>query len=130
MLRDDVYLLGRVEQFHEEREIIRNVGDALVRGDLETVGTLVDRSQQNAERWLANQVPETIVLAREARNLGAIAASAFGAGFGGSVYALVHQRDAEAFARRWHEEYLRAFPAHAADAAFFVTCAVPAATLL
>ena len=57
-------------------------------------GDLVDRSQQLAERRLGNQVPETIELARSARELGARAASAFGAGFGGSVWALVSRADA------------------------------------
>ena len=52
--------------------------------------TLVDRV---AASWpselLENQVPQTIGLARSARQCGAAAASAFGAGFGGSVWALV-----------------------------------------
>ena len=38
---------------------------------------------------LGNQVPETIALARAARAHGAFAACSFGAGFGGSVWALV-----------------------------------------
>jgi galactokinase len=45
-----------------------------------TLGVLVDRSQAMAESILRNQVPETIHLARSARELGAVAASAFGAG--------------------------------------------------
>jgi galactokinase len=58
-------------------------------------------SQAEAKSLLDNQVPETVALARSARELGAFAACSFGAGFGGSVWALV-DRDAEAFARRWH----------------------------
>ncbi len=50
---------------------------------------MAERSQEAAERWLGNQIPETIALARLARHVGATAASAFGAGFGGSVWALV-----------------------------------------
>ena len=38
---------------------------------------------------LGNQVPETIALARAALAHGAFAACSFGAGFGGSVWALV-----------------------------------------
>ena len=49
---------------------------------------------------LGNQVPETIALARAALEHGAFAACSFGAGFGGSVWALV-DGDADAFARRW-----------------------------
>ena len=45
-----------------------------------------------------------------ARELGADAASAFGAGFGGSVWALVPNEEAGAFAERWAAHYHRAHP--------------------
>lgn len=128
LLRNNDFLLGRVEQFHAEQEIVRETGDALLRGDLGRVGALVDRSQASAERWLGNQIPETIVLAREAREIGAIAASAFGAGFGGSVYALVRSSEADEFTRRWRELYLVAFPMRAKGAMFFTTRAGRGAT--
>src|SRR5699024_12638852 len=51
---------------------------------------------------------ETIALQRIARELGAHAASAFGAGFGGSVWALVPEQEAGAFAERWAAHYHRA----------------------
>ena len=121
-------LLGRVEQLCAELLIVQEAGDALVRGDLSRLGELVDRSQANAERLLGNQVPETIALARCARELGAVAASAFGAGFGGSVYALVRSSDAEAFRRRWCEWYLRLFPRHEGLTSIFMTRAGPPST--
>ena len=52
--------MRRVEQFHAESRIVRAAGDALLCRDLTTLGTLVDESQENAERLLGNQVPETI----------------------------------------------------------------------
>jgi galactokinase len=82
---------------------------------------LVDQSQVGAEGFLDNQIPETIQLARSARELGAVAASAFGAGFGGSVWALTRSADTPDFLRRWQEGYARAFPAHRETARFFVT---------
>ena len=112
-------LLARVEQFHLEATIVRAAGDALARGHLGVLGVLVDRSQANAERLLGNQVPETIALAHSARELGATAASAFGAGFGGSVYALV--RDPEEFRERWAGRHNKEFAGRAAAATFFVT---------
>jgi galactokinase len=121
VLHDQPTLLERVEQFHAELEIMEAAGEALRRNDLQALGELVDRSQANAERWLHNQVPETISLARQARELGAMAASAFGAGFGGSVYALVRSGDAEEFAARWRGRYVAAFPSRSAACAFFVT---------
>ena len=42
-----------------------------------------------------------------ARDLGAIGASAFGAGWGGSVYAVVPAPGAEDFATAWLERYQR-----------------------
>jgi galactokinase len=120
-------LLARLDHFvHEAIEIIPRASDALARGDLGTFGALVDDSQAAAERWLANQIPETIALARLSRAHGAIAASAFGAGFGGSVWALVRADDATAFIDSWRRDYLDRFPAHADLAQFFVTTPGPA----
>jgi len=123
-------LIARVEQLRAELEIIRAVGDALERGDVAALGALIDRSQAHAERLLGNQVPETIALARTARELGAAAASAFGAGFGGSVYALVRASDAEAFRKTWAERYASEFSERQADTSFFTTRAGPPATRL
>lgn len=103
-------LRQRVEQFHAESGFVREAGEAMTRGDIDRVGALVDRSQANAEQLLGNQVPETIALARTARELGSRAASAFGAGFGGSVYALVRSSDAKEFLGRWAARYAEAFP--------------------
>jgi galactokinase len=120
-------LLARLDHFvHEAIEIIPRASDALACADLETFGTLVDDSQASAERWLANQIPETIALARLARARGAVAASAFGAGFGGSVWALVRSEDAPAFIDAWRRDYLDRFPAHADLAQFFITTPGPA----
>ena len=89
-------LRKRFDQFVlESRTIVPGAGDALRDGDLGRFGALVDRSQQAVEEWLGNQVPETVCLAREARRLGGAAASAFGAGFGGSVWALVEEARSE-----------------------------------
>lgn len=121
-------LLRRLEHFYVENEaIVPAAADALRQGDLETFGRLVDQSQQAAEELLGNQVPETVFLARSARSHGAAAASAFGAGFGGSVWALVEAGQAEAFLKRWQAEYLAAFPQHAEVAQFFLTHPGPAA---
>jgi galactokinase len=124
-------LLTRLDQFDaESREIIPAAGDALERGDLAALGILVDRSQRGAELLLGNQVPETFHLARSARSLGAVAASAFGAGFGGSVWALVRGSDAEQFLEDWRAAYAARFPEPAQRATFFQTAAGPAAMRL
>ena len=121
-------LLARFEHFVAESvEIVPAAGDALAAGRLAEFGTLVGRSQHLAETLLGNQVPQTVFLARAAREAGAMAASAFGAGFGGSVWALVREADAGAFLADWARRYREAHPDEAARAAFFRTGAGPAA---
>ena len=92
-----------------------------------SVGTLVDRSQQAAEDLLGNQVPETVALARLARELGAHAASSFGAGFGGSVWALVDALRADAFKEDWLAAYAARHPAAATRAEAFLARPGPGA---
>jgi galactokinase len=124
-------LLARLEHFIEEnRRVIPAAGDALERGDLVEFGRVVDRSQRAAERLLGNQVRETCYLAAAARQLGAVAASAFGAGFGGSVWALVQADRADALLATWREGYLARFPKHADRCEFFTTAAGPAAIVI
>ncbi|RPJ71939.1 MAG: galactokinase [Acidobacteria bacterium] len=115
-------LLDRLEQFHAESfEIVPAAAAALEAGRLDDFGALVARSQDLAERCLGNQVAETIALARLAREHGAIAASAFGAGFGGSVWALVPEAEAPAFKARWASAYRTRFPRAASGAVFLTT---------
>ncbi len=124
-------LVDRFDQFVEEStRIIPEARRALDAGDLARFGALVDESQYNVERWLGNQIAETIALQRQARHLGAAASSAFGAGFGGSVWALVREADAGEFARQWESRYRQAFPDAGPAAEVFVTGAGPAALQL
>jgi galactokinase len=124
-------LVDRFDQFVEEStRIIPGARRSLERGDLDRFGALVDESQYNVERWLGNQIAPTVALQRQARELGAVAASAFGAGFGGSVWALVERDGAAEFARRWEARYRVAFPDAGPAAEVFVTAAGPAATRL
>ncbi|MCY2924314.1 MAG: galactokinase [Planctomycetota bacterium] len=119
-------LLTRFEQFYREScRVIPAAGDCLAAGDLPGLGRLVDESQAMTESLLGNQVRETVALASSARKLGAVAASAFGAGFGGSVWALVEGASAAKFLDEWKQAYLRQFPAHADAAAFLLTRSGP-----
>ena len=93
-------LLRRLEHFIREDARVPEALEAFRAADAARLGALAESSQVDAERLLGNQVPETIALARSARERGAFAACSFGAGFGGSVWALV-DRDAADFARRW-----------------------------
>ena len=96
---------------------------ALLLGNLKSFGDWVDRSQKNAENLLGNQVPETAFLAASAREHGALAASAFGAGFGGSVWAMVKTDEAGPFLENWRRAYQAEFPDPAGRSDFFTTAA-------
>lgn len=103
---DAAYLRGRLRQYVEEtRVVVPAFVAAVARGDGDAAATAMERSQAMAESWLQNQVPETQWLAAHAREHGALAATAFGAGFGGAVWALVPAADAALFAQRWMKAY-------------------------
>lgn len=57
-------------------------------------------------------------LPAEALKLEALAASAFGAGFGGSVWALIETEKAEKFSKDWAESYRKKFPKCAEESQF------------
>jgi galactokinase len=122
---------ARFEQFLlESNELIPAAADAIAEGDLARLGMLVDQSQEAADKLLGNQIPETTFLARQARELGAVAASAFGAGFGGSVWSLVPQDDAVAFEERWADAYATHFPVAAEKSEVLITRTGPGAVEL
>jgi galactokinase len=115
-------LLERCRQFYEESEtIVAPAGAALARRDWAEFGRLTQHSQDLAERFLSNQTEETSFLVRAARDQGAIASSAFGAGFGGSVWALVDATEADSLIARWASAYRDRFPERYEMAQFFAT---------
>lgn len=122
-------LRQRLDQFLlETYTLIPAAADAVAAQDWSALGEITARSMAAADSWLGNQIPETRSLVRVARERGAIAASAFGAGFGGSVWALVRTSDAEAFMAAWAARYRSQFPDAGAAAMFFPTTAGPAAS--
>ncbi len=124
-------LLARVEQFDTESHRLIPAAIAAMRaGRWADLGDIVDESQQLADTCLHNQVEQTRRLAATARSLGAVAACAFGAGFGGAVWALVETSRAEAFTNAWRDTYGREFPDLQPAAGFFQTALGPAAAEL
>lgn len=100
----------RLEHFIREDSRIPEAVTAVAAADAAQLGRLAADSQHDAEALLGNQIPETTELPRTARTLGAFAARSFGAGFGGSVWALVERERAEEFAGRWSSEAFVAMP--------------------
>ncbi|MDO5736580.1 MAG: galactokinase family protein [Propionibacteriaceae bacterium] len=115
-------LTSRLRAFlTESEEVIPAATSALREGDLATFGQLSDLSQSNADQQLGNQVPETNRLQALARDLGADGSTSFGAGFGGSVWALTKTTDAEEFSKEWLSRYTAEYPETQGRASVLVT---------
>ncbi len=116
------HLRARLQQFFDESfVIVPEATRALQERNYSRFGALVDASQRGAERALENQIAETVSLVRSARDLGAVAASSFGAGFGGSVWAMIPANDAMTFMERWRNAYLSQYPARTRRSTFFTS---------
>lgn len=103
-------LRARLDHFLAEDVRVVRAADAFARRDVEEVGRLSEASQRDAERLLRNQVPEATAMALLAREHGAAAACGFGAGWGGSVWALVLTSAAADFLDRWLQAYRTRYP--------------------
>ena len=114
----------------EDGQIIDAAAAALGRGDMTEFGRQVDQSQLHGIGVLGNQIDETADMARLARQEGALAASAFGAGFGGGVWALVERTRVEPFTQAWQAAYRTVHPQAAAQASYFASRPGPAACAL
>ena len=99
------YERERIEQFLIESLVLVPAGARLIAAADPGVGEILERSQALADRGLRNQVLQTRLMASLARGMGAIGASSFGAGWGGSVYALVRADEAKGFAAQWLRAY-------------------------
>jgi galactokinase len=115
-------LPGRVRQFLlEERKTTPRALEAMLWRDLDAFGAAVNASHRASRRLLWNIAPEIDFLQRSALNLGAAGASGFGAGFGGSIFAVIQTEDAAQFASAWRKEYVRRYPEREKESAFFLT---------
>ena len=121
-------LCERVQQFHTESHIIIPLAlGSLKSGQMGQWAALASQSHELADKRLHNQTPQTNFLAAEAMQLGAVASSAFGAGFGGSVWALVSASAVPQFLAAWRTSYSAAFNEQAVYSGFFESRPGPAA---
>lgn len=115
-------LPGRIRQFLlEERDTTPQAIHGLLWRDLSLFGGAVSASHEASGRLLWNIVPEVDFLQKSALALGAAGASGFGAGFGGSVFAVIGAGEAARFTAAWRREYDSRYPERRREAAFFVT---------
>jgi galactokinase len=98
-------LADRLAHFVNEDARVADAFDAFAAADAAAIGRLARESQEEAETLLHNQTVETNTLARLALEAGALGSRSFGAGFGGSVWALVRRADAAGFLDRWLQAY-------------------------
>jgi galactokinase len=117
----------RLAHFLREDARVRPALDAFGQADAAALGDLAAASQDDARELLGNQTPETSALVALAREAGAFAASSFGAGFGGSAWALAPTEAADEVLDRWRRRYVEAWPARA-DAAGFAAAPAPPCT--
>jgi galactokinase len=103
-------LIRRLDHFMREDARVPAALAAFDAADAAGLQELATGSQADAETLLENQIPATSDLARSARERGAIGSCGFGAGFGGSVWAVVSREDAEAFAAGWSPQAFVAVP--------------------
>jgi galactokinase len=123
-------LTARLDQFAiESVRLVPQAASAFERADWASVGELAAESHRAAHEWLGNQIGETNTMAALARESGALAASPFGAGFGGSVWALVPRDESGAIVGRWRERYLAACSHVTGPVSFFTTDAGPRAAV-
>jgi galactokinase len=114
-------LADRVRQFIlEDRTHIPGALAALQARDLGAFGKLVSESHRASKKYLWNIVPEIDSLQKTACRLGAAGASGFGAGFGGSIFAVTTADRAEDLLGRWRVSYAGRYPALAGESAFFI----------
>jgi galactokinase len=117
------WLGRRLDHFVREDARVLPAARAFRETDSAALGELARASQEDADVLLGNQVEETRQLAMLAREAGAFAASSFGAGFGGSVWALASTDEAESVLERWTRLYQAAFPERRAVDGFVTTAA-------
>lgn len=92
----------RLDHFVREDARVPEAVAAFAATDRDALAALSAASQDDADALLENQVEETRALAAAARRNGAFASCSFGAGFGGSVWALIEAPAAARFARAWN----------------------------
>jgi galactokinase len=103
-------LSARLAHFLAEDARVMDALGAFAAADAAALGRLARDSQSDADTLLGNQIPETRALAELALESGAFAASSFGAGFGGSVWAVAPAHQANTVRDRWRAAYLRHHP--------------------
>lgn len=122
----DQALSDRLRHFVEEDLLVCDAFNALGDGSVSKFAEAANASHALGRELLGNTTPETAALVDTALAEGAVAGSTFGAGFGGSAWALVPSSDVDSFLDRWAAAYAGACP-HVSPGEVFATAPGPAA---
>jgi len=118
----DSEIEDRVRQFFEEETRYMPAAIAALRGhDVGGFGEQLNLSHRASARLLGNVAPQVDALQKSALSLGAAGATCFGAGFGGSLYAVTAAERAEEIGRAWQALYASTHPEESREASFFRT---------
>jgi galactokinase len=113
-------LAERAFQFYREQDIIYRGVACLRQEDLGGYGELINQSHELSKRYLKNIVAEVDFLQKSANELGALGATGFGAGFGGSCYAVIQASQHDVFLEGWRRKYTQKYPQFMPQAQFDV----------
>jgi galactokinase len=113
-------LAGRAYQFYKEQDIIYRGVLFLRQNDMAGYGELINQSHDLSRKYLKNIVPEVDFLQKSANELGALGATGFGAGFGGSCYAVIRASQHDVFIEGWRRKYAAKYPQFKSRAQFDV----------
>ena len=81
---------------------------------------MINASHDLSKKYLRNIVAEVDWLQQSANELGALGATGFGAGFGGSCYAVIPEDQRDGFILKWKEKYVQKYPQYRDAAGFDV----------
>jgi galactokinase len=110
----------RLDHLVIENRLVESVPNAVDSDTIHQFGALAIQSHHAAAQLLKNQTAETNGLVELATQLGAHGASAFGAGFGGSAWAIVDSDASGEFLTDWQHQYEKEFRQAAKRAKFFI----------
>jgi len=114
----DEDIAERAYQFFREEQIMERAVVSVRNRNIAEYGRLINESHELSKLYLKNIVEEVDFLKESANRLGAYGATGFGAGFGGSCYAVVDRPGADGFIQKWREQYLKRFPQYDRKARF------------
>jgi galactokinase len=123
-------LLKRYRHVVSEGARVEDAVAAMIRGDLATFGALMNASHQSLREDYEVSSPELDRLVQVAREAGAAGARLTGAGFGGSIVALVPAEGAAAALGEIRNRYYAAHPPEEVESWLFVALPSAGASVL